>query len=164
MTVKVLWLWEEMMSMHTTCGKKSTPRETKACTCPKTQSKTTLRTMIDATVSPNHTLTNTTNHTSQRQQLSGITWMISSSIKSRLTVLNRLWQKPGANSACKLRTPYRRTYPSKWMISDVSIQIQIMRCNSKTGQKFSRWFAFPKIILLTLDVLYHTMPHMPCRF
>ena len=32
---------------------------------------------------------------------------------------------PGANSASKLRTPYCRTYASKWMISDVLIQIQI---------------------------------------
>ena len=91
----------------------------------KSQSKTRLGIAIDGTASPNHTLTNTAIHTFQRQQLSGATWPIPSSIKSQLTVLNRLLQKPGASSAGKLRTPYSRTYASKWMISDVLIQIHI---------------------------------------
>ena len=63
---------EGLVSAITPCDfitpqKPSSPRVTKGRTCHKTQSKTTLGTTIDATASPNHTLTNTTIHTSQRQ-------------------------------------------------------------------------------------------------
>ena len=112
-------------SLHTNQDNASAPRETKAHTYHKTQSKSTLGTTIDATTFPKHTLTNTAIHTSQRQQLSGTTQTIPSSTKSQLTASYRFWQNPGANSSGELRTPYRRTCASNWMISDVLVQIQI---------------------------------------
>ena len=45
-------------------------------------------------------------------------------IQSNVALWQQLWQKPGANRAGKLRIPYCCTYASKWMISDVLIQIQ----------------------------------------
>ena len=76
-------------------------------------------------------------HSCFSKTMSGTTWTIPSPIKSQMTVLNRLWQKPGANSAGELRTPYRRTYASKWMISDVLIQIQFQMNRAESRNHWS---------------------------
>ena len=49
------------------------------------------------------------------------------SVDSFISALDKARSQWLVDSTGKLRTPYRRTYASKWMISDVLIQIQSLR-------------------------------------